>query len=91
MKKYLILAGLLAAAEFSFAQSEPAPKSNITIDTLMIQTVYINSQGVELMEPVKTVRIISKNRSGQETVYFALDPHIETRVRRRIIQVSEKF
>lgn len=91
MKKFLLLTACSLLASTAIAQTAPAPKSNVKVDTLMIQTVYVNSDGVELMEPVKTVRIISKNRTGQETAYFAVDPHIEMRLRRRIIPVSEQF
>lgn len=91
MKRFLVLFLLAFACKVS-AQTPQIPQSSVGVDTLMIQTVYTDLEGVEHTKPVKTLRIVATSRrSGTTTAYFSLDPAVlDSHVRRRIFPETSK-
>lgn len=69
----------------AFALQASAQSSIPGVDTLLIETVYTDTSGIEHTEPIKTVRIVTPSRHGTTTMYYSVDPKVlEGRVRRRI-------
>ncbi|OZI05754.1 hypothetical protein BWI93_23740 [Siphonobacter sp. BAB-5385] len=90
MKRFLVVFLLIFVSKVS-AQTPQIPKYGVGVDTLMIQTVYTDLEGVEHTEPVKTLRVMSNTRSGTTTMYYSLNPQVlDSHVRRRIFPETSK-